>query len=122
MRSRNKIATPRTERSAAAPGRPGKRVSPGDEIMEGDAEMHEQIWWVTGASSGIGAALARGLAARGARLILSGRNVAALEAVAKDCGAGTMILPFEATDYAAIPQMVQEAWEDRKSTRLNSSH
>ena len=72
--------------------------------------MKDQIWWVTGASSGIGAALARGLAARGARLILSGRNVAALEAVAKDCGAGTMILPFEATDYDAIPGLVERAW------------
>lgn len=72
--------------------------------------MTEQVWWVTGASSGIGAALARGLAARGARLILSGRNVAALEAVAKDVGPGTMILPFEATDYAAIPGLVEQAW------------
>ena len=73
--------------------------------------MKDQIWWVTGASSGIGAALARGLSGRGARLILSGRNVAALEAVAKDCGPGTMILPFEATDYAALPTLVQEAWD-----------
>ncbi len=72
--------------------------------------MKDQIWWVTGASSGIGAALARGLAGRGARLILSGRNVAALEAVARDCGPGTMILPFEATDYAALPALAQEAW------------
>lgn len=72
--------------------------------------MQDQIWWITGASSGIGAALARALAARGARLILSGRNVAALEAVAEDCGAGTMILPFEATDYAAIPALAEQAW------------
>ncbi|MGV3731408.1 MAG: SDR family NAD(P)-dependent oxidoreductase [Sphingopyxis sp.] len=73
--------------------------------------MKYQIWWVTGASSGIGAALARALAARGAKLILSGRNIAALEAVAKDCGPGTMILPFEATDYAALPAIVHQAWD-----------
>ena len=73
--------------------------------------MKDQIWWITGASSGIGAALARALAARGAKLILSGRNVAALEAVAADCGAGTMILPFEATDYAAIPRLAEQAWD-----------
>lgn len=73
--------------------------------------MNDQIWWITGASSGIGAALARALAARGAKLILSGRNIAALEAVAKDCGAGTMILPFEATDYAALPAIAQQAWD-----------
>ncbi|MDZ3833427.1 MAG: SDR family NAD(P)-dependent oxidoreductase [Sphingopyxis sp.] len=72
--------------------------------------MQDQVWWITGASSGIGAALARALSARGARLILSGRNVAALEAVAADCGAGTMILPFEATDYSALPGIAEQAW------------
>jgi dehydrogenase/reductase SDR family protein 7B len=66
--------------------------------------------WITGASSGIGAALARAWAGRGARLVLSGRNLAALEAVAKDCGE-TLLLPFEITDHAAIASAVEQAWE-----------
>jgi short-subunit dehydrogenase len=49
------------------------------------------------------------LAARGASLILSGRNVAALEALAAECG-DALVLPFEATDYAAIPGLVEQAW------------
>ena len=69
-----------------------------------------QAAWITGASSGIGAALARGLAKQGARVILSGRNIAALEAVANECGE-TLILPFETTDYAAIPAAVAKAWD-----------
>lgn len=68
-----------------------------------------QCWWITGASSGIGAALARALASRGASVILSGRNVTALETVARDC-AEALVLPFEATDFQAIPGIVERAW------------
>jgi short-subunit dehydrogenase len=66
--------------------------------------------WITGASSGIGAALARGLARQGARLVLSGRKVSALEEVAADCGE-TLLLPFETTDHAAIAPAVERAWD-----------
>jgi dehydrogenase/reductase SDR family member 7B len=71
--------------------------------------FQNQCWWITGASSGIGEALARALGAKGASVILSGRNVAALEAVAADC-ANALVLPFEATDYDSIPVLVEQAW------------
>jgi len=70
-----------------------------------------KIWWITGASSGIGAAIARALSASGAHLILSGRNAAALDAVAKAAGGRSLVLPFEATDFERIDEIVDHAWQ-----------
>ena len=69
-----------------------------------------QVAWITGASSGIGAALARALHGEGAQLVLSGRNREALAQVAADCG-DALVLPLEATDYAALPGAVARAWD-----------
>lgn len=66
--------------------------------------------WITGASSGIGQALAEAFAAEGAHIILSGRRMDALETVASDIETDTLVLPFEATDYDALPQAVDTAW------------
>lgn len=68
-----------------------------------------QVAWITGASSGIGAALARALAAKGARLVLSGRNEAALREVSSGCG-DCLVLPFEATDFDAARAAADAAW------------
>lgn len=61
-----------------------------------------QAWWITGASSGIGAALARELGRRGARLILSGRDEARLAGVAGDIATETLSLAFDVRDDEAM--------------------
>jgi NAD(P)-dependent dehydrogenase (short-subunit alcohol dehydrogenase family) len=49
--------------------------------------LHEQVFVITGASSGIGLATARAAAAKGARLVLSSRNEAVLSEAARDINA-----------------------------------
>ena len=59
---------------------------------------------ITGSSQGIGFALAKGLAAAGAELVLNGRNAAKREAAAaelRDTGTTVVALPFDVTDHAA---------------------
>ena len=56
---------------------------------------------VTGSSRGIGLARARGLAEAGARVVLNGRDAAALEA-ARAHVPGALIAPFDVTDHAAV--------------------
>ena len=53
--------------------------------------------WIVGASSGIGAALARELLARGARVAVSARNASALAALP-----GALALPLDVRDGAAL--------------------
>lgn len=65
-------------------------------------DFEGKVAWVTGASSGIGEALAKGLSARGAAVVLSGRRQDALEAVAGKLAGPSLVVPFEATDYDAL--------------------
>jgi gluconate 5-dehydrogenase len=60
---------------------------------------------VTGSSQGIGRALARGLAAAGAEIILNGRDEARLTAAAEDIGA-KHTLAFDVTDHEAVRKAV----------------
>ncbi len=83
-----------------------------------------ECWWITGASSGIGEGIAHSAASQGARLILSGRNVAELERVAGECGKGKcLILPFDTRDFAAIPALIKQAiaWAGRIDCLVNNA-
>ena len=64
---------------------------------------------VTGASGGLGSAIAKGLAAQGARLALSGSNAAKLEAFAAELGGDHVPLVCDLSDGAAVDQLVPQA-------------
>jgi len=66
--------------------------------------------WITGASSGIGAALAKTASEAGAKVILSGRRLEALDEVARSLVGPNLTLPFEATAYPALGTVVEQAW------------
>ncbi|MBS3961027.1 MAG: 3-oxoacyl-[acyl-carrier-protein] reductase [Sandarakinorhabdus sp.] len=65
---------------------------------------------VTGASGGIGGAIARALAAQGARLALSGTRADALQAVADGLG-GAAVLPCRLDEPAEVEALVPAAVE-----------
>ncbi|OWL85684.1 SDR family NAD(P)-dependent oxidoreductase [Halopseudomonas aestusnigri] len=69
-----------------------------------------RVVWITGASSGIGEALARAMLAQDAEVILSGRRADALQALAAVAPERTLVLPFETTDYDRLPALVEQAW------------
>lgn len=64
---------------------------------------------VTGASGGIGSAIARALAGQGARLAVSGSNVAKLEAFLGELGGDHVALPCDLSDAAAVDALVPQA-------------
>ena len=71
----------------------------------------DKVIWITGASSGIGEALAYAFSEAGAFLILSSRNTDSLKSVQKQCRhpEKTFILPLDVTDFAAIPVVAEKA-------------
>ncbi|WP_439532334.1 3-oxoacyl-[acyl-carrier-protein] reductase [Polymorphobacter sp.] len=64
---------------------------------------------VTGATGGLGQAMARALAGQGARLAISGTRAEALEALAAELGEGTVVLPANLADAEAVEGLVPAA-------------
>ena len=64
---------------------------------------------ITGASGGIGAAIARALHGAGATVALSGTRVEPLEALATELGARAFVLPCNLADAAAVEALPKAA-------------
>lgn len=64
---------------------------------------------VTGASGGIGSAIARALVAQGARVALSGTREDALKAVAAEIGGDTVIVPCNLGDAESVEGLIPAA-------------
>ncbi|HKP33161.1 MAG TPA: 3-oxoacyl-[acyl-carrier-protein] reductase [Sphingomicrobium sp.] len=66
---------------------------------------------VTGASGGLGSAIAKALAAQGARLVVSGSNVEKLANFRSGLGGDHVALPCNLSDGAAVDQLVPQTVE-----------
>jgi dehydrogenase/reductase SDR family member 7B len=73
--------------------------------------FNNKVIWITGASSGIGEALAYAFSAKGAKLILSSRRADELERVRKSCGnpGEVKILPLDLLDIQSLEGKTSEA-------------
>ena len=70
-------------------------------------DFKDKVVWITGASSGIGAALAWECAKHGAKVVLSARNAEALTKVAADCP-DSFVLPMDVTHFDAMPGLTKQ--------------
>jgi len=74
-------------------------------------ELTDRRALVTGASGGIGAAVARALHAQGATVALCGTRVAPLEALAAELGERAVVTPCDLSDGAAVDALPKQAAE-----------
>ena len=103
-----------------------------------DNAFEDKVIWITGASSGIGAALATDLAMLGARVIMSARRKDKLQAVAASITGAKhkpQVLPLDVMDYIAqksaievilqehgrIDSVVLNAGKSQRSLAVNTS-
>jgi short-subunit dehydrogenase len=73
--------------------------------------FQNKVVWITGASSGIGEALALAFAREGANLVLSARRIEELERVRQQCGLNTqrcLVLPFDLMDTTHCDALCQQ--------------
>jgi NAD(P)-dependent dehydrogenase (short-subunit alcohol dehydrogenase family) len=79
--------------------------------LEAIVRLKNKTALITGGNSGIGLVTARLFVAEGARVAITGRNQATLEAAAKELGPNALAIVADATDIAATEKAVKKAVE-----------
>jgi NAD(P)-dependent dehydrogenase (short-subunit alcohol dehydrogenase family) len=79
--------------------------------LEAIVRLANKTALITGGNSGIGLATARVFVAEGAKVIITGRNQATLEAAAKELGPNALALPADTTDIAATEAAIKKGVE-----------
>lgn len=75
------------------------------------SSLSGRVALVTGASRGIGAAIARALDAAGARVLLAARDAEMLSEVARGLGNDPVVLPVDLADAEAVSELARQALE-----------
>ena len=85
------------------------------DIKPGEKRLEDRIALVTGASRGIGAAIARRFAREGAHLVLTARTTGGLEEVDDEIreisGEAATLVPLDLTDFDAIDRLGASIFE-----------
>ncbi|WP_028877869.1 SDR family oxidoreductase [Terasakiella pusilla] len=74
--------------------------------------LSEKTIIITGASSGLGEAMARKLAAKGAKLVLGARRLDKLQVIQKDLGENVRIMACDVTDARQVDQLAKLALDE----------
>jgi 3-oxoacyl-[acyl-carrier protein] reductase len=72
-------------------------------------DLTNRVALVTGASGGLGSAIARALHEQGAKLVLSGTRREALDALAAELGERAFVVPCDLSDKDAVEKLVPAA-------------
>lgn len=76
-------------------------------------DLRGKVVVITGAGSGLGAALARGAARRGAHLVIAGRRAEKLEETRQSCGdAQVLSVPTDIADHAQCERLISTAIDE----------